>query len=308
MNPDDLKNVQNPFTLAFVALAVGALVRLLRTKKLNDWLDQLPPSWIKRIPKESLPWVATALAVVICYLDLTLNAKMGWKEAVLPSLFGVFAGSLAVNGHETIAKKIGKLIYKPEGPADPRGPLGPDDPTVDPKDEAKMDATKNEQRSALSSTGGRLVRSGLAIVLLSLTLSGCALFKTVASALPDVIAAVVDGMQVIDAIASFSDRWFANHPNPEAQKTVARAIDRARTSLNVALRLAQGTKNADDQKVNAAFEDFKAAYVDLLQLLRQFGLNVSSANQPGFKVTAGVGGAETLEVPEPIAFRRSVAQ
>jgi len=143
----DLSNVQNPFTLVFLGLIVGAIVRILRTKKIGDWLDATSPSWVKRIPKAYLPWVANGLAVLIAYADLTLNAHMNWKAAIVPSLMGVFGGSLAISGHETVAKVIGKALYKPDGPVDPKGPLGPDDPTLDPADEKKLaEAPKVERR------------------------------------------------------------------------------------------------------------------------------------------------------------------
>lgn len=99
--------------------------------------------------------------------------------------------------------------------------------------------------------------------------TGCA---ALASALPDVIAAVTSGAQILDAIESFMSAYFAQHPDPATQVKVAEAITKARIALNVALNTAKGAKNANDQQVDQAFDAFKAAYLELLAIVRPFGV------------------------------------
>lgn len=137
----------------------------------------------------------------------------------------------------------------------------------------------------------------VATVLLFATISvvapACA---TLSAVLPDVIAAVVDGGQILDTIEGFVANYFATHPDAAAEKKVSEALARARLALNVALRTAQGAKNVDDRQVDAAFENFKAAYLDLLALVKPFG--VSSSPNAALKAAPG-----HLDVPEPLAFR-----
>ena len=127
---------------------------------------------------------------------------------------------------------------------------------------------------------------------LALPIQGCApLF----AALPDVIAAITDGAQIIDVIEHFVANYFVMHPDAEAQKKVAEAINRCRLSLNLALRTAQASKELNDQQVDAAFNDFKAAYIELLGLTKPYGVKPA-----GGKMMTARG--DSLEVPEPLAF------
>jgi hypothetical protein len=145
----------------------------------------------------------------------------------------------------------------------------------------------------------RLLRTFLALVaslvfLVAASLSGgCA---SVAAALPHIIAAIVDGGHVIDTIASFVAKWFAAHPDPTTQKKVDEAISKARRALNVALRSAEGTDKLDQAKVDAAFEDFKQAYLELISLVRPYG--VSQEGEPPKANADGAG----LVVPPPLAI------
>lgn len=124
--------------------------------------------------------------------------------------------------------------------------------------------------------------------------------------LPDVIAYILDGMQVLDVVAAFVDRYFVQHPNPVAQARVADALAKARNALNVALRSAQGAEKMDNAQVDAAFDDFKKAYLDLISLVRSFGMNVTTTPTGNMKATLSASGEEALEVPEPLVFKKAV--
>ncbi len=114
-----LKNPTSPQTLAAVALFVGAVVRMLRTKTVSQLLDAAPPEWIKRIPKDYLPWIAVGIGPLLVFLDAHFNAGHTWLDSGLESIAGLLAGGTAVGGHETLGKAVGKVIYKPAGPLDP---------------------------------------------------------------------------------------------------------------------------------------------------------------------------------------------
>lgn len=136
------------------------------------------------------------------------------------------------------------------------------------------------------------------VLALALSISGCA---TVAATLPTVIAAVTDGVMILDAVQRFVDAYFASHPtNPETKSAVQSAIDKARSSLNVALRTAQGAEKLDQAKVDEAFASFKAAYVELLAVVGPLGVLSGDANS---KMTAR---PNTLVVPEPTALTLKV--
>ncbi len=132
--------------------------------------------------------------------------------------------------------------------------------------------------------------------LLVSTLTGC---PAMLAALPDVIAAVTDGTQILDAIESFCTAWFIQHPSVESQQKVSEAIAKARLALNIALRTAQGAKNLDDASIDAAFNDFKNAYIELLSLVKPYGVKESAL--PSMKMRAAPG---ELVVPQPLAFRK----
>ena len=134
----------------------------------------------------------------------------------------------------------------------------------------------------------------IALIFTTLTTAGCA---ALAAVLPDIVAALVDGGQILATIESFMASYFANHPDPVAQAKVADAILKARTALNLATRAAQGTNDANDKKLDQAFADFEAAYVELLKLVAPYGVKPA---RPGGNLSAAPG---ELVVPEPLSFR-----
>lgn len=135
-----------------------------------------------------------------------------------------------------------------------------------------------------------------------LALPGCGALAAVVPVLTDVIAKVTDGMQLLDQIASFVDRYFAVHPNPAKQQQVNAVIDKARSTLNVALRTSRGAKELTDEQADAAFADFKVAYQEVRRLVGSLeGVRVTAPGQGQLMLAAGEG--ETLSLPEPLAFK-----
>ena len=140
------------------------------------------------------------------------------------------------------------------------------------------------------------IRIILLAAALAVPVASCA---AIVSALPAVIAAVQDGMLVLDAIDSFVENVFKVRPNADFEKKVDAAIARTRLALDTALRLSQGTEKLTQAQLDAAFNEFRIAYQDLVALVAPLG------------VTAGVGDSLRatpggLQVPEPLAFRLKV--
>lgn len=123
---------------------------------------------------------------------------------------------------------------------------------------------------------------------------GCA---TLAPYLPTAIAWAQDGMIILDQIQRFVDAAFARHPNPELQAKAEKAAARARAALSLALRTASGADKLNQAQLDAAFAEFKAAYLDYTALVGPLG--VSSG---GARLAASPGGG--LVVPEPLALVR----
>lgn len=142
----------------------------------------------------------------------------------------------------------------------------------------------------------RLILRTILLLTLAITVpTGCA---AVVAALPGIIAAVVDGMQVLDAIEAFVARFFASKPDAATQAKIQAALDKCRSALNVALRVAQGTDAASNAKTDAAFDEFKRAYLELLALVRPFGVQQASGALRAEVSPAG----DHLTVPEPLAL------
>ncbi len=141
----------------------------------------------------------------------------------------------------------------------------------------------------------RTVRILVLSAALAMTSVGCA---AIVSALPAIIAAVTDSVQILDTIEAFVANYFGSHPDPAHQAKVADALAKCRIALNVALRVANGAQAADNAQVDKAFEDFKVAYLDLLGLVKPLG--VHQVDKSG-RISAAPG---VLYVPEPLAFQK----
>jgi hypothetical protein len=119
---------------------------------------------------------------------------------------------------------------------------------------------------------------------------GCA---AVLPHLPTVIAAVTDGLMVLDAIESFIDRYFKRNLDADKEAKVRTAISKTRSALNVALRTGQGAEKLNQAQIDEAFKDFKLAYQELLALAGPIGVTSGDA------LSARPGG---VVVPEPLAL------
>lgn len=141
------------------------------------------------------------------------------------------------------------------------------------------------------------IRIILLAAALAVPVSSCA---AVVSALPTVIAAVQDGMLILDAIDSFVDNVFKVRPDAELEKKVDVALARTRLALDTALRISRGTENLTQAQLDTAFNEFRIAYQDLVALVTPLGVSTGA----GDTLRALPGGG--LQVPEPLALRLKV--
>lgn len=118
----------------------------------------------------------------------------------------------------------------------------------------------------------RIARS-IFLVALMLAPLGCA---ALAALLPKVVAAVTDASLVLDAIQTFSDKRFAQNPDPDSQAKVNALIAKARAAAEAALHTARGTEALTQQDVDKAFDAFKLAYAELIAVTQPMGVRTAS--------------------------------
>ncbi len=122
--------------------------------------------------------------------------------------------------------------------------------------------------------------------------TGC---STLSSNLPTVISYAESGMIVLDTIKTFADKYFRNNVNTALETKVFDGISKAELALHAALTAAQGAKNLDQKQIDAAFSDFKMAYMDLMGLVGPLGVTAT-----GSSLVKGTTGG--LIVPLPLAL------
>lgn len=128
-----------------------------------------------------------------------------------------------------------------------------------------------------------------AVLVLSLALApSCA---TVAPYLPTVISYVTTAINAIDSIDAFVD---ATVPDSETKKKIDMAIARTLSALNAAQAATRGADHLTQAQVDAAFDEFQRAYVELLILVKPYGVR---AVQAGERLAARPGG---LTVPSAV--------
>jgi len=134
----------------------------------------------------------------------------------------------------------------------------------------------------------------LMVIITLLTSMGCA---TLIDFLPKVVATVTDAVLIIDEIERFVDAFFSVKPDPVLQAKVDVAISVTRQALGVALRTTDGAEHLSKQEADAAFDQFRKAYAELLILLKPLGIVSAGRND----LLAALPGK--LIVPEPLALR-----
>lgn len=144
------------------------------------------------------------------------------------------------------------------------------------------------------------------LALFCLLIAPAAACGPVLSALPKVVAAVTDGLQIIDLIEQHATLVLANtNADAATREKVHDAIVLAKTTLNAALRSAQGAEalgKLDQASADMAFARFKEAYLALLEVVQPLGIR-ESGTMLGARATVN---GTTLSVPRPEAFALQV--
>lgn len=128
-----------------------------------------------------------------------------------------------------------------------------------------------------------------AALLLSLTLHvSCA---TVVPYLPTVLSYVTTAINAINSIDAFVD---ATVPDSEMKKKIDLAIARTLSALSAAQAATRGADKLTQAQVDAAFDEFQRAYVELLFLVKPYGVRTA---EQGERLAAVPGG---LTVPSAV--------
>lgn len=234
--------------VAASAVFAGLVVRVLKD-------DRVPVPLDKR-------W-RPALSAGVGMLCGALNAAVAGAP-VLPSLaLGFLAGAVAVLGHVFGIELLlgGKELF-----AAPK-----DDDADDEDDDEKGPPTAR-------GAGASKLALVMAIAAAALLWSGCAAVAKVVTAVATEVARTSTALNTIEA---FVRAFFATSPDPEREELVLGAIDRARSALLAAEHAASGTENLTQDRIDAAFEDFRRAWVELEQLVAGMpGLRIVGAAEP----------------------------
>lgn len=139
-------------------------------------------------------------------------------------------------------------------------------------------------------------------VFAAFMVTGCGgAIQKVVDALPTVVQYVQDADMILDAIDRAVVPVLAIKGDPELNNQYAGAMDVARRALQVALRSTRGGQALSEEEVDAAFADFRAAYVNLTSLLQQHRLMNSAGT------FSAAPGTPNITVPEPLAVSQAGA-
>jgi len=136
------------------------------------------------------------------------------------------------------------------------------------------------------------------VVVCAVGISGCSLFRTVVPVLSTATAVAQDASTILSLLQTASDAWFAGRPNPTLEEKVRKGISDAKLGLLTAIRTANGATELDAGDADNAFADFRAAYANLVSLLKSIGI-------VGVDGMVGISTGEKVSVPSPLAFHPS---
>ncbi len=136
-----------------------------------------------------------------------------------------------------------------------------------------------------------MLRATLRAVLLSAALSlglGCAYLPQLVPIIAAILADVAEAESKLNTVESLALTYFAEHPDKDAQRTVAVSIATCRASLEGATQVVKGAGELSDGDYDEAFTDFRLAWGDLMLVLGNLGIvSVSSDGMYGAPVLGG---------------------
>ncbi len=136
-----------------------------------------------------------------------------------------------------------------------------------------------------------LLLAFLTLIAIPTAATGCAALSAAVPVLSQVATVAANAVSVLDAVEDASDAFFLVKPDAAKQAAVDRAITDCRLAIAAATATAQGAKDLDEKKADAAFDQFREAYVKLAALVDEVGLIKNG------KFASGAG------LPEPLAAR-----
>lgn len=145
----------------------------------------------------------------------------------------------------------------------------------------------------------KLARSLSFLALLSTFMAlpittGCGLLHAAIPVIEDILSIVADAQALLEAISAAAAIFFAAHPELHDQQVVfQKKYGQCEVALDTITRLGRGGEAADKGQLEQAFNEFRAAYTDLEQLVGSLGI------KSGDKLAAG---RDVVTLPAPIAM------
>jgi hypothetical protein len=139
----------------------------------------------------------------------------------------------------------------------------------------------------------------LALLLATLSTAGCAtlLGPRGETILTKILAVTLDGQQILETIDSVVQIFLnTSSASPKFRADYELVAGKARSALNLVVRLSRAGKELNTEQIDVAFADFKAAYTELTSLLGQAGLTVAGGTLSARPDTPA------LHVPPPLAL------
>jgi hypothetical protein len=139
----------------------------------------------------------------------------------------------------------------------------------------------------------------VAILLLGLSAPACAVLPM----LPKIVAVVTDAIATMQVIDSAVERWMDAHPNldPKVRARYRAAYERCVTALNAANHALAGVEKIDQQDIDTAFAEFRAAYIALRDLLVVEG--IARADDTGSLTVSAASDLISLPTPEAMTYQ-----
>lgn len=117
--------------------------------------------------------------------------------------------------------------------------------------------------------------------------------------LPQIVSVLTDALAVLKIIDNAANEYFRTHPDtpPEVRARYVELYADAINALNAANHSLRGASDLDQKQYDAAFEEFKGAYVELAEFLKREGL------MSGSMLKTGDGTEVKIPEPEALSFK-----
>lgn len=146
----------------------------------------------------------------------------------------------------------------------------------------------------------RLFVSLLLALSFAISLPACA---AVGPLLPKLVSVITDAVVTLNVIDSAVEQWVARHPevDPKVVAAYRAAYARCEAALAAANHALAGAKDLDQDDVDAAFEEFRIAYLALRDMLVLDRIAVPTPN--GELSVGSAPDAIVLPTPEALTYR-----